>query len=185
MTTQPHRPGTNGSPANAVEPSAGDYRDAPDPLTAPTQPSEREAYPATTTQEQQYPPNATQEPDRLTATQGSDTSAGVDHGRVEQPQTRGAQPETSMEGTLFETAELTGLRSRWNDVQAGFVDDPRKCVQSADGLVADVVQQLTNGFSNARSNLEEQWARGEDISTEDLRLALKRYREFFERMLTV
>jgi hypothetical protein len=104
---------------------------------------------------------------------------------VEQPQTRDAQAETSTEGTLFETAELTGLRSRWNDVQAGFVDDPRKCVQSADGLVADVVQQLTNGFSKARSNLEEQWARGEDISTEDLRLALKRYREFFERMLAV
>ena len=167
MTTQPHhRQETNGSPANAVDSPAGDYPDAADPLTAPTQSSGGEAY----------PPTATQEPD---------TSAGVEQGRVEQPHTRDTQHETSTEGTLFETAELTGLRSRWNDVQAGFVDDPRKCVQSADGLVADVVQQLTNGFSKARSNLEEQWARGEDISTEDLRLALKRYREFFERMLAV
>lgn len=91
----------------------------------------------------------------------------------------------SSEESLFASADLTGLRSRWDDVQAGFVDDPRQCVQTADGLVSDVVQQLTDGFTEARSRLEQQWARGEDVSTEDLRLALKRYREFFDRLLAV
>ncbi len=105
---------------------------------------------------------------------------------VEQPRARTDESsDDSTHGSLFAEADLTGLRARWTDVQAGFVDDPRKCVQMADGLVADVVQQLTNGFSDARSDLEEQWARGEDVSTEDLRQALKRYRQFFERMLAV
>jgi hypothetical protein len=87
--------------------------------------------------------------------------------------------------TLFADNDLSSLRSRWDDVQVGFVDDPKDCVQKADALVADVVQQLTTGFSDARSRLEEQWARGEEASTEDLRQALKRYREFFERLLAV
>jgi hypothetical protein len=96
-----------------------------------------------------------------------------------------AGSESSTAESLFAEDELSRLRSRWDDVQAGFVDDPRECVQKADGLVSDVVDQLTAGFSEARSQLESQWARGEEASTEDLRLALKRYREFFERMLAI
>ncbi|WP_434059556.1 hypothetical protein [Mycobacterium gallinarum] len=75
------------------------------------------------------------------------------------------------------------MRSRWDDIQAVFVDDPAKCVQKADTLVAEVVEQVTAGFSEARSRLEAQWAKGEQASTEDLRLALQRYREFFQRLL--
>lgn len=86
---------------------------------------------------------------------------------------------------LFADDELAGLRARWDSVQAGFVDDPRDCVQRADGLVADVVGELTTGFTQARSRLEQQWSRGEEASTEDLRVALKRYREFFERLLAM
>jgi hypothetical protein len=86
---------------------------------------------------------------------------------------------------LFADGELNEMRSRWTEVQSAFVDDPRDCVQKADGLVADVVDKLTAGFSGARAQLEEQWARGEEASTEDLRIALKRYREFFERLLAV
>ena len=71
------------------------------------------------------------------------------------------------------------------DVQAGFVDDPRRLRPKADGLVSDVVEQLINGFTEARSRLEQQWSRGEEASTEDLRVALKRYREFFDRLLAV
>jgi hypothetical protein len=92
--------------------------------------------------------------------------------------------EQSRSNSLF-ADDPSGLRSRWDDVQAAFVDDPKECVQKADGLVAEVVEQLTNGFSEARSRLEAQWARGEDASTEDLRQALKRYREFFQRLLSV
>ena len=93
--------------------------------------------------------------------------------------------EASTRESLFGGDKLSDLRSRWEHVQAGFVDDPRESVQQADGLVSDVVDQLTTGFSEARSRLEAQWARGEEGSTEDLRLALKRYREFFERLLAV
>ena len=98
-----------------------------------------------------------------------------------------AAPATAhdTEQALFDEGALTDMRSRWTDVQSAFVDDPRDCVQKADGLVADVVDRLTAGFSQARSGLEEQWSRGEEVSTEDLRIALKRYREFFERLLAV
>ena len=96
-----------------------------------------------------------------------------------------AQTESPTERSLFADDELAGLRARWDNVQAGFVDDPKECVHKADGLVSDVVDQLTIGFAETRSRLEEQWARGEEASTEDLRLALRRYRDFFERLLAV
>lgn len=92
---------------------------------------------------------------------------------------------TSSEPSLFAADELAGLRARWDNVQAGFVDDPKDCVHKADGLVSDVVTQLTTGFTDTRSRLESQWDRGEEASTEDLRVALKRYRDFFERLLAV
>lgn len=92
---------------------------------------------------------------------------------------------TAIGDDLFADDEMVGLRARWDSVQASFVDDPKECVQKADGLVSDVVEQLTSSFTHARSRLEEQWARGEEASTEDLRIALKRYREFFDRLLAV
>jgi hypothetical protein len=91
----------------------------------------------------------------------------------------------SRETILFADDELTGLRARWRCVQAKFVDDPRSCVANADGLVSDVIDKLTAGFVDARSRLETRWARDEAASTEDLRLALQYYREFFERLLAV
>ena len=96
-----------------------------------------------------------------------------------------APASASVEQTLFAEGELTDLKSRWTEVQSAFVDDPRDCVQKADGLVSDVVDRLTAGFAQARSGLEEQWSRGEEVSTEDLRIALQRYRDFFERLLAV
>lgn len=89
------------------------------------------------------------------------------------------------EQLLFAENDLADLRARWAGVQAAFVDDPKDCVQKADALVSDLVDRLTNGFAHARSRLEEQWGRGEQVSTEDLRLALMHYREFFERLLAV
>jgi hypothetical protein len=96
-----------------------------------------------------------------------------------------SESESPSETALFADDELAGLRARWDSVQAGFVDDPKDCVQKADGLVSDVVGQLTSGFTQARARLEDQWGRGEEASTEDLRVALRRYRDFFERLLAV
>jgi hypothetical protein len=92
--------------------------------------------------------------------------------------------ESPADEVLFAGDNLAELRARWAGVQAAFVDDPKECVQKADVLVSDLVEQLTAGFAETRWHLEEQWNRGEEASTEDLRLALMHYREFFERLLT-
>jgi hypothetical protein len=76
-------------------------------------------------------------------------------------------------------------RVRWSEVQTMFVDEPRRTVEEADRLVAELMQELAAGFSESRTTLEEQWTRGDDVSTEDLRIALQRYRSFFERLLAV
>src|SRR5215216_1351733 len=98
-------------------------------------------------------------------------------------QDQGEQPEQEQE--LFGNDELQGFRSRWEKVQAGFVDEPHESVQRADQLVSDLMEKLTSGFDQTRSGLEEQWNKGEDGSTEDLRVALTRYRAFFNRLLKI
>ena len=109
----------------------------------------------------------------------------ADTGQAPVASQRRPSPQPKREQNLFGDGDLTDFHSRWTEVQAAFVDDPRDCVQKADGLVSDVVDRLTAGFTQARSGLEEQWSRGEQVSTEDLRLALQRYRDFFERLLAV
>jgi hypothetical protein len=76
-------------------------------------------------------------------------------------------------------------RSRWQDLQPRFVDEPRETVVTANALVVELMQEIGSGFDAVRSRLEEQWTRGDDVSTEDLRVALQRYRSFFERLLSV
>jgi hypothetical protein len=95
----------------------------------------------------------------------------------------GAQQESRT--ALFAGDEANGFRTQWNEVQTAFVDDPRTSVQRADALVAQVMQRLAQVFSEERKNLEAQWERGGDVSTEDLRVALQRYRSFFARLLSV
>jgi hypothetical protein len=86
---------------------------------------------------------------------------------------------------LFVNQESEDFRHRWNDIQTGFVDEPRQAVERADELVASAIKRLAEIFATERSSLEEQWARGGDASTEDLRVALRRYRAFFDRLLSV
>lgn len=86
---------------------------------------------------------------------------------------------------LFSGEETKRFRQEWDSIQIGFVDEPRKSVERADGLVASVIQRLAAVFSEERSKLEGQWGRGEDVSTEDLRVNLQRYRSFFDRLLSV
>jgi hypothetical protein len=86
---------------------------------------------------------------------------------------------------LFATEELRQFRSNWNKVQVSFVDEPRAAVQQADALVADVVNRITEQFASERERLESQWARGEDANTEELRQRFKRYRAFFDRLLSL
>jgi len=90
-----------------------------------------------------------------------------------------------MPAALFPEDELKRLHSQWSDIQSGFVDEPRRAVEQADSMVAATIKRLAESFADAKSNLEGQWARGGDVSTEDLRLALRRYRSFFDRLLAV
>jgi len=116
----------------------------------------------------------------------SDLDRKIDDREVERARASGAADV----GMVHETPLLAGdivseLRSRWTDIQAGFVDEPRRAVEQADSLVAEAIKRLAETFANERNQLEGQWDRGGDVSTEDLRQALQRYRSFFSRLLSV
>jgi hypothetical protein len=85
---------------------------------------------------------------------------------------------------LFSTEETESFRSEWSAIQIGFVDEPRQSVERADALVARLMKRLAEVFAGERSELEHQWDRGDRISTEDLRVALTKYRSFFDRLLS-
>jgi hypothetical protein len=93
------------------------------------------------------------------------------------------EPQNDRPGQLFPNNELNELRARWDKAQIGFVDEPRAAVQQADELVATVVKRIAEQFAAERAELEHQWDRGDNVSTEDLRQALRRYRSFFDRLL--
>ncbi len=86
---------------------------------------------------------------------------------------------------LFPAEDARTFRARWDAVQVSFVDEPRRAVEQADTLVAEALKRQAEIFAAARAELEAQWTRGQDVSTEDLRQALQRYRTFFTRVLTV
>jgi hypothetical protein len=118
----------------------------------------------------------------------SDTGAGPRAiGESEAPAVRESSSTTSHENSasLFPENELDGLRDQWRNIQTNFVDEPRRAVEQADGLVASAMKRLAEVFAQERSNLEHQWDRGDSVSTEDLRVALQRYRSFFDRLLSV
>jgi hypothetical protein len=95
-----------------------------------------------------------------------------------------AKTATAAAGQLFPDDELHTFRARWDQVQTSFVDEPRQAVEQADSLVANVVRRIAEQFSTERAQLEKQWDGGDNVSTEDLRQALRRYRSFFDRLLT-
>ena len=107
----------------------------------------------------------------------------VDISSAQRPQS--TDSKTLEAPPLFPDHELPELRTKWDSIQAGFVDQPRKAVEEADSLVASTMKRLAEVFAEERSKLEGQWDRGDDVSTEDLRVALQRYRSFFHRLLTI
>jgi hypothetical protein len=105
---------------------------------------------------------------------------------LEQRNRTDAGPAATEKATpLFPETEATNFRNRWTEIQAAFVDEPRRAVEQGDALVAEVIKRLASSFADERSRLEGQWGRGDDVSTEDLRVALQRYRAFFDRLLSV
>src|SRR5215831_12603366 len=109
--------------------------------------------------------------------------AGTDQRRPDDMGSRGAAPAREDEkAPLFVSGEAQDFRSKWERIQTGFVDEPRKAVQDADALVAAAMKRLTEIFAEERSKMEREWDRGDNVSTEDLRVALRRYRSFFDRL---
>jgi hypothetical protein len=95
------------------------------------------------------------------------------------------KPADGKDTPLFPDQETIGYRSRWDQIQTSFVDEPHKAVEQADALVAETMKKLAEMFAHEHENLEHQWNKGDQASTEDLRMVLQRYRSFFDRLLTV
>jgi len=120
----------------------------------------------------------------------AEVTPGNEIERMEEDAAEVASPEPAERAApqpvhLLAADEAGNLRSRWDAIQTGFVDEPRRAVEQADSLVAEVMQRLAQLFADERSKLEGQWSRGDNVSTEDLRVALQRYRSFFDRLLSI
>ncbi|WP_329595215.1 hypothetical protein OG298_02940 [Streptomyces sp. NBC_01005] len=137
-----------------------------EPLSVPpTFPGEAtEAHPDRPSEEDDRPPPS-----------GTDRSAAREGEEEEGGEGEGEEPLLG--------SEQAGFRDRWQRIQGTFVDDPREAVGAADTLVAEVMQALATTFSERKQGLEGQWQRGEEVPTEELRVALQRYRSFFNRLL--
>jgi hypothetical protein len=123
-----------------------------------------------------FPPRSNEEEAGVRAVSSPNTEAGA--------RTR-TETASGSATPLFTSEEAQTFHARWNEVQASFVDEPRKAVEQADTLVATTMKRLAEVFAEERTNLEHQWDRGDNVSTEDLRLALQRYRSFFQRLLSI
>jgi hypothetical protein len=126
-----------------------------------------------------------------TSEERSETTTAVEHALVKVPEATdpdhadhpSTEPRDGEQGSLLERDRAESFRRRWRDIQTEFVERPRDSVERADRLVVEVMQQLQASFALARERLESQWGDGSDASTEDLRVALRRYRAFFDRLL--
>ncbi len=119
-------------------------------------------------------------PEQVQSGAGRTTDPGV--GNDNAPGDAGTQGTASGQGSplLVDNAEFT---ARWTAIQTTFVDEPRAAVENADALVAEVMSELARTFADERARLEGAWSRGTDVSTEDLRQVLQRYRDFFHLLL--
>jgi hypothetical protein len=101
------------------------------------------------------------------------------------PEVAGKMADDEQNTPLFSGQESKELYAKWDALQVSFIDEPRRAVQQVDNLVATAMKRTAEVFAEERARLERQWDRGDDVSTEDLRLAMRRYRSFFRRLLAV
>ncbi|MET9319284.1 hypothetical protein ABZX75_03655 [Streptomyces sp. NPDC003038] len=128
----------------------------------------------TTEQSAVFPGEATTDRDAEQAA-GDEEPAGEEE--------RSVSESDAQDKPLLDSKDAEEYRRAWSDIQGRFVDDPQDAVRSADTLVAEVMQTLAKTFSDHKKELQGPWDRGEEVATEDLRLALQHYRSFFDRLL--
>lgn len=151
---------------------------APDPG-----PAQRDLTTEGLAQRPEFPPDpGTPAPAAETSTLPGESTATHAETSTPGPERAGTVEDEAPQ--LLSAADADGFRSRWQEIQSKFVDDPREAVQSADALVAEVMQSLATTFADHKQTLEGQWNRGEQVDTEGLRMALRHYRSFFNRLLT-
>jgi hypothetical protein len=121
------------------------------------------------------------ETDAAAETGGEPLGSDPRDARVQDTRSAGVEAEHE---PLFPNDQSERFTNRWQEIQTSFVDQPRDAVAEADALVADMMQRLAASFSLDRERLEAQWDQGDDVSSEDLRVALTRYRSFFDRLLS-
>ncbi len=128
--------------------------------------------------------NETQTPDTKPLTMAALLDQGVDQ-RSDLQMDGSVPSDRESPMVLFPASEAEAFRQNWHSIQGSFVDTPREAVQRADELVATVIKHMTELFAGQRSKLEADWTKGNEVSTEDLRQALRRYRSFMDRLLSV
>ena len=133
-----------------------------------------------------------QDEEKMTATDGEerkqesvDRATSTRELAKDLERTSSGKVDHSATTALFPENESKDFHKRRTDIQTAFVDEPRRAVERADELVAEVIKRLADSFAHERSRLEGQWGRGDNVSTEDLRVALQRYRAFFDRLLNI
>ena len=130
-------------------------------------------------------PNSSGESGPLTTADMADTARRRETTMGTESVMRNTGGSGTYRAPLFDSDQNQTLRARWVEVQTGFVDEPRHAVEQADNLVAELMQDLARTFADEKNKLEGQWGSGQDVSTEDLRVALQRYRSFFDRLLSL
>jgi hypothetical protein len=162
----------------AAEPTPRDASPAEQDVRSDRRPADADAQAGHSSETIADQPTADQSTaDQPTEPQVSATQRDADRAR-------GEAEDIDEAGSLLPEGEESDFQRRWEKIQTRFVDDPRQAVEDADALVAGVMQRIAEGFAQARDGLEGQWSRGEDVGTEELRVALQRYRGFFRRLLS-
>ena len=160
-----------------------------DDLAQPRDTSTQEGTASAPTEVPTFPGESTGTPGRPAEDEAAGADVGTEYEAVGAGSSTGHQATDQGAHAVDEAPQLLtpedeeGFRTRWQEVQNKFVDDPRDAVHTADALVADVMQKLAATFADHKQELEGQWNRGEQANTEDLRLALRHYRAFFNRLL--
>lgn len=184
MTLPLRKEKPEGSPRTTMDPSS---REMQEPDTREMQETDTREVQGTVIGAERERPRLLR-PDPETATLETEPGSDVEIPAAQRTKEMAARAATESAGEntpLFPSNELQDFQGRWDRIQTAFVDQPRQAVRDADSLVSDAVERLADTFAEERSKLEKQWDGGDNVSTEDLRVALRRYRSFFQRMLSV
>lgn len=178
-----------GSPPGTRDLADAGKADSP-PAAAPASPPARPAGPPSLPHPEKRTDTRTERQAEPSAGSTAREDRAPGSAASEQAPLRGLPDESSAERlaqedhALLEPGDAKDFRVKWQDIQSDFVDHPKDAVREADTLVAEVMRTLAASFASHKDGLERQWAQGEDVVTEDLRIALQRYRSFFNRLLS-